>query len=168
MTVPARYSLPLLRSFCAAGAGASQLAGAVWGSAAAGPAQCRWASSGGAAVAPGGSNGGDNVSAETAPAAPAASSSGPSSAAGPGPRGAAATPQQQQSSVAGAAAQQQSSAADEPHMEFPGGKVPFTAGLQFRGGSFSPRDPIPCYRTLDSGGAEVGVGTVDSWRAAAT
>lgn len=156
MALPARYSLPRLRSFCAVGAGAAaQLAGAVWASAAAGPAHCRWASSGGEAVAPGGSDGGNNVSAETTPAAPAASSRGPSGASGQGPKGAAASQQQQRSSAAGAAAQQQGSAADEPHMDFPGGKVPFTAGLQFRGGSFSPRDPIPCYRTLDSGGAEV-------------
>ena len=37
-------------------------------------------------------------------------------------------------------------------MEFPGGKVPFTPALEFRGGHFTPHQPIPCYRTLDSGG----------------
>lgn len=40
-------------------------------------------------------------------------------------------------------------------MEFPGGAVPFTSRLSFAGGPSAPRDPLPCYRTIDSTGAEV-------------
>ena len=36
-------------------------------------------------------------------------------------------------------------------------QVPFTSELHFRGGQFSPPQPISCYRTLDSGGRSVEV-----------
>jgi len=37
-------------------------------------------------------------------------------------------------------------------MDFPGGSVRFSEGLQFIGGSFSDGPRIPCYRTLDATG----------------
>ncbi|PRW51143.1 2-oxoisovalerate dehydrogenase subunit alpha mitochondrial-like [Chlorella sorokiniana] len=60
-------------------------------------------------------------------------------------------------SLAAAAADGAAAAASkaDDHMDFPGGSVPFTSQLSMVGGSFSPRDPIPCYRTLDSAGREV-------------
>lgn len=40
-------------------------------------------------------------------------------------------------------------------MDFPGGAVPFTRDLNFKGGSFAPHAPLPCYRTVDTSGREV-------------
>lgn len=40
-------------------------------------------------------------------------------------------------------------------MDFPGGSVPFTAGMDWHGGSFAPRAPLPCYRTIDGAGRKV-------------
>ena len=37
-------------------------------------------------------------------------------------------------------------------MDFPGGRVPFTDRLSFVGGSLTPAQPMPCYRTLDATG----------------
>lgn len=44
----------------------------------------------------------------------------------------------------------------EERMDFPGGSVPFTPTLTFVGGTFSPRAPLPCYRTIDAAGHAVG------------
>lgn len=52
----------------------------------------------------------------------------------------------------------------EPHMEFPGGLVPFTSSLHFQGGMSSPVPTMPCYRTIDSSGMDIleaGVGEGD-------
>ena len=40
-------------------------------------------------------------------------------------------------------------------MDFPGGSVPFSRSPAWVGGAFSPRAPLPCYRTLDASGREV-------------
>ena len=40
-------------------------------------------------------------------------------------------------------------------MEFPGGRVPFTHTLRFVGGQTGAREPMPCYRVLDSAGMAV-------------
>ena len=45
--------------------------------------------------------------------------------------------------------------APEKYMDFPGGKVPFSAAMHFVGGPSVEASPIPCYRTLDSTGAEL-------------
>ncbi|KAL4423414.1 hypothetical protein ABPG77_009992 [Micractinium sp. CCAP 211/92] len=50
----------------------------------------------------------------------------------------------------------QSQGPQAEHMDFPGGSVPFTAGMDWHGGSFAPRAPLPCYRTIDGAGREVG------------
>lgn len=41
------------------------------------------------------------------------------------------------------------------YYDFPGGSVPFTSQMGFVGEPSAPRDPIPCYRTLDSTGATI-------------
>jgi hypothetical protein len=43
-------------------------------------------------------------------------------------------------------------AAEAEVMEYPGGVVPFTSALGFRGGTLGPETTIPCYRTLDGVG----------------
>ncbi|KAL4854263.1 2-oxoisovalerate dehydrogenase subunit alpha 2 [Chlorella vulgaris] len=48
-----------------------------------------------------------------------------------------------------------SSQQQEERMDFPGGSVPFTAAMSFLGGTFSPRAPLPCYRTIDSAGLAI-------------
>lgn len=40
-------------------------------------------------------------------------------------------------------------------MDFPGGSVPFTASMDWHGGSYAARAPLPCYRTIDAAGREV-------------
>ena len=41
------------------------------------------------------------------------------------------------------------------HMDFPGGSVPFTSALTMVGGPDAPANPMPCYRTIDSAGADI-------------
>ena len=48
-----------------------------------------------------------------------------------------------------------SSGTGHDSMDFPGGSVRFTDGLQFIGGSFSDIPRIPCYRTLDATGQSI-------------
>jgi len=43
----------------------------------------------------------------------------------------------------------------EMHMEFPGGRVPFSPDLQFTGGPLTERSTLPCYRTIDSTGKQL-------------
>ena len=40
-------------------------------------------------------------------------------------------------------------------MEFPGGAVPFTDQLSFKGGPTNAAAPIPCYRTINDAGEEI-------------
>lgn len=40
-------------------------------------------------------------------------------------------------------------------MDFPGGSVPFTSALTMVGGPDAPPAPMPCYRTIDSAGADI-------------
>lgn len=44
---------------------------------------------------------------------------------------------------------------EEPHMEFPGGRVPFSFELKFTGGAASPVHLMSCYRTIDSTGNDI-------------
>ena len=41
------------------------------------------------------------------------------------------------------------------HMDFPGGRVPFTGTLSFAGGPDERAAPMACYRTIDSAGGDV-------------
>ena len=41
------------------------------------------------------------------------------------------------------------------HMDFPGGRVPFTSTLSFAGGPDARAAPMACYRTIDSAGGDV-------------
>ncbi len=41
------------------------------------------------------------------------------------------------------------------HMDFPGGRVPFTSTLAFAGGPDVRAAPMACYRTIDSAGVDV-------------
>lgn len=75
-------------------------------------------------------------------------------------RGTAATPgsgggEQPPAAAAAPLASTQQQQQMDDHMDFPGGSVPFTQLLSFRGGAFTPRAPMACYRTLDASGREV-------------
>ncbi|PSC75990.1 2-oxoisovalerate dehydrogenase subunit alpha 2, mitochondrial-like [Micractinium conductrix] len=61
---------------------------------------------------------------------------------------------EQPPSGAPASAAASPTAADD-RMDFPGGSVPFSRSPAWVGGAFSPRAPLPCYRTLDASGREV-------------